>query len=97
MKPTNEMIRVKQSSDIPLSKHYAVLEFREVTESSGWGSENDSSVSAPHYYITEDVAIWESHIKMLEANKRSSTYNKVNYAAFIVEKKAIIETQIKIG
>jgi hypothetical protein len=91
------MKQVKKPEDVPNGKHYAVIEFHKVTESSGWGSENDSQVTCPNYYVTEDIEAWKSHIRELEGKKKSGSYYYAPYVAFEVKSKAIIEIQIKVN
>lgn len=93
---TKLMKRVEKPSDVPTGKHYAVIEFREVTEASGWGPENDSTVSAPHYYVTEDRDAWEAHIRACEHDKRTPGF-RYEYVALVVESKAKIERPVVIG
>ena len=88
------MIRVKKPDDVPTGKHYAVIEFRSVTEASGWGPENDTQELCPHYYVTEDRDEWENHIKELEAVK--SKWDRCQYVALVVSAKATIEPKITV-
>ena len=87
---TKLMTRVKTPEEVPYSKHYSVIEFHEVTESSGWGSEHDNRVLCPHYYVSEDREAWEAHIRALE-------HVKVKYVASIVEARAKVERPVVIS
>lgn len=89
------MKRVKLPADIPNGKHYAVIEFRKVTESSGWGPENDSQVLCPHIYVSEDVDDWTAHVKALEAEQKRA-FSGCDYVALQVQGKAKIETTVNL-
>ncbi len=83
------MKRVAKNDDVPNGKHYQVIEFHEVYESSGWGPENDSKTSCPHYYVTENLNDFNSHIKMLE-------HDKTKYVAAEVNGKVIVKREISL-
>ncbi len=86
---TKLMKLVLSSNDVPEGPHFAVLEFHQVTESSGWGSEHDTQASAPKYYVTDNREAWESHI-------RACVHDKTKYVAMKVEGKAKIERPVII-
>lgn len=90
------MKQVKIPDDIPNGKHYLVIEFTKVTESSGWGTENDTRVLAPTIYVTDNHDDWLQHIGAM-VKGRNAYHEQVPYVALKVEGKAKIETQIKVA
>lgn len=90
------MKQVNTPGDVPAGPHYAVIEFRYVRESSGWGPENDSDILAPRYYVTTDRGEWVQHIERLEA--RPSPYTSaVSYVALHVNGKASINRAVQVN
>ena len=91
------MIEVISPDNIPTGQHYAVMIFDKVTESSGWGPENDSQVLRPRYYVTQDKTDWENFITEYAEYEKNKSFDKKPYAAFIVEKKAKIVTKVLVN
>lgn len=92
------MKEVKKTEDIPFDTHYQVIVFDEVTEDSGWGSENNSSVLRPVVYVTHDRKEWVDFIAELEEAKKKPYSSKNHpYVAQIVEKRATVRATVEVG
>jgi hypothetical protein len=85
---------VSKKSDVPTTKHYAILAYRSrnihhPAEGHGYPAYNEQ-LNITEHYVTTQKQDWEENIRVLEINKD-------NYVAFEVAKLARVELKVQVG
>lgn len=80
----------EDAANIPEGPHFAVVEFRTVSEATGYEENPSYDVNVTEYYWTTNKEAWEAHI-------RANVHTGKKFFALKVEGKAKIERPVVIS